>query len=75
MEIDIPEVKAEVEEAFAAYERALVGNDVAALDDCFLDRRTTIRYGSPRICTAIRRSRPSAPGAPQPVWPARSKGR
>jgi len=45
MEIDIPEVKAEVEEAFAAYERALVGNDVAALDDCFLDRRTTIRYG------------------------------
>lgn len=45
MEIDIPEVKAEVEAAFAAYERALVGNDVAALDDCFLDRRTTIRYG------------------------------
>ena len=45
MEIDVPEVKAEVEAAFAAYERALVGNDVAALDAFFLDRPTTIRYG------------------------------
>jgi Protein of unknown function (DUF3225) len=44
-EIDIPEVKAEVEAAFAAYEHALVGNDVAALDVFFLDRPTTIRYG------------------------------
>jgi Protein of unknown function (DUF3225) len=44
-EIDIPEVKAEVEAAFAAYERALVSNDVAALDRLFLDRPTTIRYG------------------------------
>ena len=45
MEIDIPEVKAEVEAAFADYERALVANDVAALDRLFLDRPTTIRYG------------------------------
>ena len=44
-EIDIPEVKAEVEAAFAAYEQALVDNDVAALDRFFLDRPTTIRYG------------------------------
>jgi len=44
-EIDIPEIKAEVEAAFAAYERALVSNDVAALDRFFLDRPTTIRYG------------------------------
>jgi hypothetical protein len=44
-EIDLPEVKAEVEAAFAAYERALVANDVAALDRFFLDRPTTIRYG------------------------------
>jgi hypothetical protein len=44
-EIDIPAVKAEVEAAFAAYEEALVGNDVAALDRFFLDRPTTIRYG------------------------------
>jgi hypothetical protein len=45
LEIDIPDVKAEVEAAFAAYERALVTNDVAALDAFFLDRPTTIRYG------------------------------
>ena len=44
-EIDIPAVKAEVEAAFADYERALVGNDVAALDRFFLDHPTTIRYG------------------------------
>lgn len=44
-EIDIPEVKAEVEAAFAEYERALVTNDVATLDRLFFDRATTIRYG------------------------------
>ncbi|WP_244635814.1 oxalurate catabolism protein HpxZ [Chthonobacter albigriseus] len=41
----MPEIKAEVEAAFAAYETALVSNDVAALDAFFLDRSTTIRYG------------------------------
>jgi hypothetical protein len=45
LEIDLPAVKAEVEAAFAAYEEALTGNDVAALDRSFLDRPTTIRYG------------------------------
>lgn len=45
MEIDHPEVKAEVEAAFAEYERALVTNDVAVLDHLFLDLPTTIRYG------------------------------
>ena len=45
MDIDIPEVKAELEEEFAAYEAALVGNDVAALDAFFLDGPTVIRYG------------------------------
>ena len=45
IEIDIPEVKAELEAAFAAYEVALVTNDVAALDVLFLDAPTTIRYG------------------------------
>ena len=43
--IDVPAVRAEVEAAFAAYERALVGNDVAALNRFFLDRPTTIRFG------------------------------
>ena len=45
MEIDIPAVKAEVAAVFAEYERALVENDVAALDRLFLDAPTTIRYG------------------------------
>lgn len=45
-EVDIPAVKAEVEVAFAAYEKALVENDVAALDRFFLNAPTTIRYGS-----------------------------
>ena len=45
MEIDRPDVKAEVEAAFAEYERALVTNDVVALDRLFIDRPTTIRYG------------------------------
>lgn len=43
--IDIPAVKAEVEAAFAAYEKALVENDVAALDSFFLKSPSTIRYG------------------------------
>lgn len=45
MEIDIPEVKAEVEAAFARYEAALVGNDVATLEALFHDDPRTIRYG------------------------------
>ena len=45
MEIDIPEVVAEVEAAFAAYEEALVANDVAMLEALFRDDRRTIRYG------------------------------
>ena len=36
--IDLPDVRAEVEAAFAEYERALVANDVATLDRLFLDR-------------------------------------
>ncbi len=45
MEINNPDVKAEVEAAFAAYEIALTTNDVTALDAFFLDNPTTIRYG------------------------------
>lgn len=46
MEIDIPEVKAEVEAAFAAYELALTTNDVETLDRLFLNSPRTIRYGA-----------------------------
>jgi hypothetical protein len=46
MEIDIPEVRAELEAAFSRYEQALVANDVAVLDELFLDAPTTIRYAA-----------------------------
>ena len=45
MEIDLPEVVAEVTAAFDCYEKALVSNDVAALDALFHDDARTIRYG------------------------------
>ena len=45
MQIDIPDVKAEVEAAFARYEEALVTNDVATLEALFWDDGRTIRYG------------------------------
>ena len=45
MEIDLPEVIAEVKAAFDCYEKALVSNDVAALDALFHDDARTIRYG------------------------------
>ena len=46
MEMDLPEVVAEVRDAFARYEKALVSNDVAALDALFFDDARTIRYGT-----------------------------
>jgi AtzH-like len=45
MDVDRPEVVAEVREAFERYEQALVGNDVAALNQFFRDDPRTIRYG------------------------------
>jgi hypothetical protein len=45
MQVDLPEVVAEVEAAFARYETALVSNDVATLDALFHDDARTIRYG------------------------------
>lgn len=45
MEIDLPEVVAEVKAAFDRYEKALMSNDVAALNSIFRDAPQTIRYG------------------------------
>lgn len=45
MDIDLPEVVAEVTAAFARYEQALVSNDVATLDEMFHNDPRTIRYG------------------------------
>jgi hypothetical protein len=45
MEIDLPEVVAEVRAAFDRYEKALNENDVATLNATFRDDPRTIRYG------------------------------
>ena len=45
MEIDQPEAVAEVRAAFDRYEKALVTNEVATLDDTFHNDPRTIRYG------------------------------
>jgi hypothetical protein len=49
MEIDLPEVVAQVRSAFETYEKALVGNDVPALNALFRDDPRTIRYGGGEI--------------------------
>ena len=49
MDIDLPEVVAEVREAFGRYEKALLENDVAALNELFRDDPRTIRYGAGEI--------------------------
>ena len=73
MEIDLPEVVAEVRDAFERYEKALVSNDVAALDAFFHDDARTIRYGAAKTSTALTRSPPSAPRARRPGWRARCR--
>ena len=49
MDVDLPEVVAEVTAAFNRYEKALTTNDVAVLDDTFRMDRRTIRYGGAEI--------------------------
>ena len=46
MEVDLPEIVAEVKAAFASYEKALVTNDLDALNELFHDDARTIRYGA-----------------------------
>ena len=46
MDINIPEVLAEVTAQFARYEQALTGNDVAVLDELFWNSPHTLRYGA-----------------------------
>jgi len=45
MDVDLPEVLTEVTEQFARYEKALVSNDVAVLDELFRNDARTLRYG------------------------------
>jgi Protein of unknown function (DUF3225) len=45
MEINHPQTLAEVTAAFARYEKALISNDVAVLDELFWNSPHTLRYG------------------------------
>lgn len=45
MQIDLPDVVAEVRATFECYERALVNNDVVTLDEMFRNDPRTIRCG------------------------------
>ena len=44
--VNDPAVRAEVSAAFDRYEKALTGNDVAVLDELFLDHPATVRFGA-----------------------------
>ncbi len=45
MDIDIPEIVAEVRAAFERYEQALSTNDLDTIDALFWDSPATLRYG------------------------------
>ena len=66
MNINQPLSLQEVEQVFDAYEQALVGNDVAKLDELFWNDAATLRYGATENLVgydeirAFRSQRPSA---------------
>jgi Protein of unknown function (DUF3225) len=45
MDVDLPDVLAEVTAQFVRYEEALVSNDIAVLDELFRADARTLRYG------------------------------
>lgn len=45
-DINLPDVLAEVTAVFDRYEKALVGNDVAVLDELFWNSPRTLRFGA-----------------------------
>lgn len=68
MIIDDPLALAEVEAAFAAYERALMADDIPAMDALFHDGPTTNRFGVGEVLygiDAIREFRKGRGGSPQ----------
>lgn len=46
LDIDLPDAVAELTAAFEAYERALVENDIAAVNDFFWNDARTVRFGT-----------------------------
>ncbi len=68
MLIDDPDTRAEVEAAFYAYERALMSDDIAAMDDLFRHAAQTVRYGVGEVLYGIdeiRAFRKGRGGSPQ----------
>jgi hypothetical protein len=66
--INDPQALAEVTAAFHAYERALMADDIAAMDALFHDAPTTNRYGVGEVLygiAAIRAFRKGRGGSPQ----------
>lgn len=66
MDFDESSTRAEIDAAFDAYERALVSNDVPALDGLFWDSPLTVRYGASENLVGaetIRAFRAARPGA------------
>ena len=45
MEINIPEIVAEVTKAFMQYEKATLANDVEMINELFWNDEKTLRYG------------------------------
>jgi hypothetical protein len=66
VEINLPDVVAEVTAVFARYEDALVNNRIDVLDELFWPSPSTVRYGAGEnlvgidAIRAFRKSRPSA---------------
>ena len=66
MDVNLPDVVAEVQAAFDRYEAALTGNDIAVLDELFWNDARVIRYGitegldGAAEIAAFRAARPSA---------------
>lgn len=71
MDINLPDVHAEVEAVFALYEQALVNNDVELLDELFWPSPFTVRYGVGENLVGIRAIREFR-AARSPVGLARS---
>jgi len=68
MMIDDPVLLAEMQAAFAEYERALMADDIPAMDALFHDAPTTNRYGVGEVLygiEAIRDFRKGRGGSPQ----------
>ena len=68
MTIDDPRALAEVTAAFHDYERALMADDIPAMDRLFADAPTTIRYGVGEVlygADEIRALRKGRGGSPQ----------